>query len=178
MNAPSNNSIKSAIPQSDLPPNYDATEAEPHGFADGKDEKESPFQDPPEPAVPEDSSQKDLFLSPDLGQDPLYLDLTTDQPRVLYTAPDELLTQCAQNGHIEKTKFGTLSIVAATAFFPWGLLFLAGSHFVYCKRCGLVLRDWRVCKKVFGKIPLGKIPFGKNPFRKNPSDKQEQNQSL
>ena len=96
---------------------------------------------------------------------PLYINPgTTGELHDIYTVSSMPLAQCAQYGHAEKTRFGTLSkfmvtrssevssqqsllgIVAAAAFFPWGLLCLMGSRVVYCERCGLVLRGPRACK--------------------------------
>lgn len=138
---------------SDLPPSYDAAEAEPHGFADGKLPRALPIPipTPPAPLISEDSSSRSDPLNPvrrmrDSEPSPVHLDPSSGEPRATYMVSDALLAQCAQFGHVEKTKFGALSILAATVFFPWGLICLMGSRVVYCERCGLVLRSPRGCK--------------------------------
>jgi len=147
MITPSTSSMSknSRRPYSDLPPSYDVVEAEPHGFIDGRATMKSPRQNPPEPPVSERVLSKDLTQN-DMERIPLFLDPTTGGPHVAYTARDEVMAQCMQYGHVEKTKFGAWSILAAIVFFPWGLLCMVGARVVYCTRCGLVLRGLRAHK--------------------------------
>ncbi|KAF9653268.1 hypothetical protein BDM02DRAFT_1881558 [Thelephora ganbajun] len=151
---PSDNSAKFTNPwrrYSDSPPNYDATEAEPHGFIDGKAARESPFQTTHKPLVSGGPLSKDLITQDGVERDlktPLFLDPTTDEPCVAYAVPGELLDKCTQFGHVKKTKFGTCSILVAAVFFPVGLLCMMGSRVVYCERCRLVLRGSPKCKGV------------------------------
>jgi len=143
---------------SDLPPSYDAVEAEPDAFFDRAPPTEPLVQPSPEPPAPEDSWTYSDPLTPNrMIRNPeptsFYLDPSTGEPSTTYIVSDALFTQCTEQGHIEKTKFGTLSIVAAAVFFPWGLLCLMGSRIVYCERCGLVLRAPRGCKANRGENP-------------------------
>ena len=69
-----------------------------------------PFQAPPEPLVSRGPSTRDLttedYKRPNLGTTSLFLYPSIGQPRATYQASDELLAQCTQFGHVEKTKFG------------------------------------------------------------------------
>ena len=66
-----------------------------------------PGPEPPIPTSPSSEHLEDVKQNPDLP--PLYLDPTSGQPRVGYMASEELMARCTQFGHVEKTKFGTLS---------------------------------------------------------------------
>lgn len=159
LTTPSSSSVKApsnpARRYSDLPPSYDAAEAEPHGFIDGKSARRPTAQRPLDPLVtggpPTSKSSRSGPLTPNrLIKDtseplPLYLNPNTGEPLVGYTVSDVLLVQCNQYGHMEKTRFGTWGIISAALFFPWGLLCLMGSRVVYCKRCGVVLRGANGC---------------------------------
>ena len=59
------------------------------------------------PTSPSSEHLEDVKQNPDLP--PLYLDPTSGEPRAGYMASEELMARCAQFGHVEKTKFGTLS---------------------------------------------------------------------
>ncbi|KAF9793485.1 hypothetical protein BJ322DRAFT_131576 [Thelephora terrestris] len=147
-------SRNSRLRYSDSPPSYVAVEAEPHGFIDGKAPRVPPLQHLPAPPVsrgPSTLSRSDPLTPnrmPVRNSEPntVYLDPTGGDPRAAYMVSDALLAQCTQFGHVEKTKFGALSIIAAAVFFPWGLICLMGNRVVYCDRCGLVLRGPRECK--------------------------------
>lgn len=73
------------------------------------------YQDLPEPLVSRDSSPSpsDPLTPNRMVQNPeptpLYLDPATGEPRIIYMIPDALVAQCAREGHVEKTRFGTLS---------------------------------------------------------------------
>ena len=45
----------------------------------------------------------------DLEPTPLYLDPVTGEPRATYMISDAIIAQCNLQGHVEKTRFGTLS---------------------------------------------------------------------
>jgi len=165
LTTPSSSSIKEpsspSHQYSDSPPSYDAVRAEPHGFLDGKRrarDQTSRRQRPPPPLITGGPSSSPSNTSPDTltpnrltgAQDqspaPLYLDPTTGEFYEAYAISDAQLTECNQHGHLQKTKFKPMSIVAAAVFFPWGLMCMMGSRVVYCERCGLVLRSPSGCK--------------------------------
>ena len=39
----------------------------------------------------------------------LYFDPTSGEARITYVPPNDLITQCTRDGHIQKVKYGTLS---------------------------------------------------------------------
>jgi hypothetical protein len=69
----------------------------------------------------------------DLEPAPLYLDPGTGEPRPTCMISDALLAQCDLQGHIEKTRFGTLS----------ELLIVHPSRFDELTHGGLPQVSWR-----------------------------------
>ena len=59
------------------------------------------------PTSPSSEHLEDVKQNPDLP--PLYLDPASGEPRAGYMASEELMARCAQFGHVEKTKYSTLS---------------------------------------------------------------------
>ena len=75
--------------------------------------RKPPSQAPPRPLISGGVQPNRLLVQNDPKQDsettPLFLDPTTGEPRpAYYTTPNELSAQCAQYGHVEKTKYGAL----------------------------------------------------------------------
>lgn len=83
------------------------------GFIDGMPVREGASHNPPQPLVPGRLPVTRLLpqdgVKPDSETAPLFLDPATGEPRIGYATPNELQTQCTQSGHVERTKYGTLS---------------------------------------------------------------------
>ncbi|KAI0663574.1 hypothetical protein C8Q70DRAFT_950956 [Cubamyces menziesii] len=101
----------------------------------------------PPPSDPYSAGQP---LSPQAAQMPAtvvynYINPTTGERIVSLLPPDHPQMVCLQQGgHVPRSKYGILGVLAAIFWFPLGIGLCLLDRKVYCERCGVII-DEGVC---------------------------------
>ncbi|KAI0630288.1 hypothetical protein C8Q77DRAFT_1063664 [Trametes polyzona] len=129
------------------PPSYDAAVGNAYGpYVPESAAKAQDIKVPP-PSDPYSAGQP---MSPQMGQMPAttvynYIDPHTGERVVSLLPPDHPQMVCLQEGgHVARSKFGILGILAAVFWFPLGVGLCLLDRKVYCERCGVTI-DEGVC---------------------------------
>ncbi|KZV79688.1 hypothetical protein EXIGLDRAFT_631507 [Exidia glandulosa HHB12029] len=74
-----------------------------------------------------------------------YQDPVTGNRVTTFLPPDHPEMVCLMNGHISKTRFGLLGVLAAIFWFPLGVGLCLVDRHVKCTRCNRILEDGITC---------------------------------
>ncbi|CDO75359.1 hypothetical protein BN946_scf184966.g27 [Trametes cinnabarina] len=128
------------------PPSYDAAVGNvsgsapfmPEGAAKAQDVKVPPASDPysaGQPPPPQTAQMPSTVVYN-------YVNPVTGERVVSLLPPDHPQMICLQEGgHVSRSKFGILGILAAVFWFPLGVGLCLLDRKVYCERCGVMLDE-------------------------------------
>ncbi|CUA76126.1 hypothetical protein RSOLAG22IIIB_12054 [Rhizoctonia solani] len=102
--------------------------------------KDTPYPHP----TPQPQPHNGMIIAPALVPGPTvyrYHNPQTGEVVSSLLAPDHPEMVCLQQGHIIKTRYGILGILAAVFWFPLGIGLCLLDKRTKCERCGLLIED-------------------------------------
>ncbi|KAI0747352.1 hypothetical protein BC629DRAFT_1560453 [Irpex lacteus] len=143
------------VQSNDQPPTYDAvvmSEAQstgpyvPAGTTDAKDVKVQPEAEHAQTYSPPAGPPPQFGSIPSMPATTVYnyRNPLTGEVVASLLPPDHPQMVCLQQGHIARSRFGVLGVLAAIFWFPLGVGLCLLDRRVYCSRCGQII-DEGIC---------------------------------